>query len=225
MIGVASCVCVRPILMMLLPRLRLVVQGVAQLLQRGDEHVNDFLRRGDVHRGRVAVVRRLAHVHMIVRMDRLLGAEDAAEHLDRPVRDHLVGVHVRLRARTRLPDRQREVRVELAFHNLVRGGDDGLADGRVELAEVHVGLGGGALDDAERADNRQRLLLPADAEILERALRLRAPILVGRNLDGTEGVGFDSHCGRHLAATGLFRHVKPLPCGPVVSSSYGTRRC
>ena len=70
--------------------------------------------------------------------------------------------------------------VELAVDDFLRGLDDGLAELRVEPAELHVGFGGGALDDAERAHDRQRLLLPADLEIAERALRLRAPIAVGR---------------------------------------------
>ena len=53
--------------------------------------------------------------------------------------------------------------------------DDGLAELRVEPAERHVGLGRRALDDAERAHDRQRLLLPADLEVAERALRPARP--------------------------------------------------
>ena len=49
--------------------------------------------------------------------------------------------------------------------------------------------GRGAFDDAQRADDGQRLLLPADLEIAQRALRLRAPIAVGVHFDGAEGVG------------------------------------
>jgi hypothetical protein len=60
-------------------------------------------------------------------MDRLLGAHLAAERLDRPVGDDLVGVHVGLRARARLPDDEREMIVELAAGDLVRGGYDGPA--------------------------------------------------------------------------------------------------
>ena len=103
----------------------------------------------------------------------------AAQHLDRAVRDHLVGVHVRLRAGAGLPHDQREVLVELAVDHLLRGGDDGLAELRVEPAERHVRFRRGALDDAERAHDRHGLLLPADLEIAERALGLRAPIFVG----------------------------------------------
>ena len=53
--------------------------------------------------------------------------------------------------------------VELAVDHLLGGRDDGLADLRVEPPERHVGLGGGALDDAQRAHDRLGLLLPADS--------------------------------------------------------------
>jgi hypothetical protein len=70
--------------------------------------------------------------------------------------------------------------------------DDGLADRGVQLAQLHVGLGGGALDDAQRPDDRQRLLLPADPEVAERPFRLRAPVDVVPDFDRAEGVGFSA---------------------------------
>ena len=161
--------------------------------------MHDLLGAGDVHGRRIGVVRRLAHVDVVVGVDRLLRAHLAAQHLDGAVRDHLVGVHVRLGARAGLPDDQREMVVELAVDHLLRRLDDGLAELRVEPAERHVGLGRGALDDAERAHDRQRLLLPADLEIAEGALRLRAPVAVGGDLDGAEGVGFGAGLGHDLA--------------------------
>ena len=85
---------------------------------------------------------------------------------------------------------ERGMIVELTLDDLLRGLDDRLADFRVEPAERHVGLGGGSLDDAERAHDRSRLLFPADLEIAERALRLRAPVAGGVDLDRAEGVGF-----------------------------------
>ena len=94
---------------------------------------------------------------------------------------------------------QREMIVELALDHLLRRLHDRLAELRVELAERHVGFGRGALDDAERADDRHRLLLPADLEIAEAALRLRAPISVGRHLDRAEGVGFGAGLAHDLA--------------------------
>jgi len=82
-----------------------------------------------------------------------------------------------------------EVDVELALDHLLGGGDDGLADARIELAECDVGLGRGALDHAQGAHYGGRLLLPADPEVLQTPLGLRRPVAVGRNLDRPEGVG------------------------------------
>ena len=42
-----------------------------------------------------------------------------------------------------------------------------------------------ALDEAKRADQRKGHALFADAEIFQRALRLRAPIFIGRNFNLT----------------------------------------
>ena len=92
--------------------------------------------------------------------------------------------------------------VELAVDHLLRGGDDGLAELRVEPAEAHVRFRGRALDDAERAHDRFGLFLPADLEIAERALGLRAPIFVAGDLDGAKGVGLGAD---FAAAFGLDR--------------------
>ncbi len=80
--------------------------------------------------------------------------------------------------------------VELAVDDLLGGLDDGLADLGLQHAERHVGLGGGPLDDAERADHGLGLALPADLEVAEAALRLRAPVLVVGDFERAEGVGF-----------------------------------
>ena len=60
----------------------------------------------------------------------VLRAQLAAGDLDRAVRDHLVRVHVRLRARARLPHEQREVVVELPVGDLVGRLLDQPADAR-----------------------------------------------------------------------------------------------
>ena len=199
--------------------LRLVVQRLVQVLQRRDQPVLHLLGAGDVHGGRIGVVRRLAHVDVVVGVHGLLGAHLAAQHLDGAVGDHLVGIHVGLGAGARLPDDEREVLVELAVDHLLRGLDDGLADGLVEAAQRHVGFRRGALDDAERAHHGQRLLLPADLEIAERALRLRAPVFRGIDLDGAEGVGLGAglghgsprNCGLRIGFGGLIITSQPLP--------------
>jgi hypothetical protein len=71
--------------------------GVAQRAHFRDQPLDQLARRGDVHRGGERVVRRLAHVDVVVGMDRVLAAHLAAGELDRAVRNHLVDVHVGLR--------------------------------------------------------------------------------------------------------------------------------
>jgi hypothetical protein len=58
---------------------------------------------------------------VIVRVDRLLRAAAGARELVRAIRDHLVDVHVRLRAAAGLPDDEWEFVVELAADHLVGG--------------------------------------------------------------------------------------------------------
>lgn len=137
--------------------------------------VDDRTRGGDVHRGREHVVRRLAAIDVIVWMHGAAFAALAAEQLARAVRDHLVEVHVGLRARTRLPDGEREFVGVTAGDDLVGGGDDRVRLVLREHAELEIDGGGRALDQRERVDQFGRLLLGRDLEVLQRALRLRAP--------------------------------------------------
>ena len=122
-------------------------------------------------------------------MNRLLGAELAAEQFVGAVGDHLVEVHVGLGAGAGLPDHQRKMIVELAVDHLARGADDGAGAALVEQPEFAIGFRRSQLDDAERANDRHRHPVMADAEILPRTLGLRAPVAIGGNLDRTEAVG------------------------------------
>ena len=53
-----------------------------------------------------------------------------------------------------------------------------------------VGDGCGFLQNGVRDDHLARHQVPANAEVLERALRLCAPEPVGRNIDFAETIGF-----------------------------------
>eukprot|EP00053_Salpingoeca_punica_P014059 m.127581 g.127581 ORF g.127581 m.127581 type:complete len:519 (+) comp16367_c6_seq3:176-1732(+) len=199
------------------PGARLGVKGGMHVAEGRQEAVVDLLGAGNVHGGRVCVVGGLAHVDVVVRVDRLLGAEHAAEHLNRAVRHHLVGVHVRLRAGPRLPDGEREVRVQLAVHDLLRRGHNRPAQRRVELAQRRIGLGRRPLHHAERPHHGLRLLLPANAEVLQRPLRLCAPVAIAGHLDGAERVGLDPHCSAAAVAVVVVR-------GHAVLLSFGLGR-
>ena len=109
------------------PSFGLGVQGRMQMRQCGQQMVGDFHRAGNVHSGRESVVRALAHVDMVIRMDGLFRAHLAAQHLNRAVGDDFIGIHIGLSARACLPYDQWEVVVQLAIYDFLRGLDDDLA--------------------------------------------------------------------------------------------------
>ena len=109
-------------------------------------------------------------------------AERRASKLAAAIRDHLVHVHVELRAAAGHPDVQGKHVVMLAGENFVADLDDqsvGLVS--QPLAGV-VGNGSRLFEDGIGRDHLTRDQILADAEMLERALRLRSPELVRRDI-------------------------------------------
>ncbi len=174
-----------------------------QALNARQESILHHARGGDVHRRREDVVRRLAAVDVVVRVDEACFAPLATEDFARAVGEHLVHVHVRLRAAARLPNDEGEFVVVLAGQNFVGRGDDGAALFRIERSKVEVDEGGGLFDERERVDQRARHALARDLEVRERALRLRAPQPVGGDVDGAEGVFLDANVGAAHRSTML----------------------
>ena len=126
-------------------------------------------------------------------MDRLLAAERLTGDLAAAVGDHLVDVHVELRAAAGHPDVQRKHVVMLAGEDLVADLDDQrLLVRRPSRPAGVVDQRGRLLDDGVGGDHLPRDQVVADAEMLQRALRLRAPQLVGRDMHLAQAVGFDA---------------------------------
>jgi hypothetical protein len=101
-------------------------------------------------------------------MNRLLGAEFAAEQFIGTVGDHLIEgswVHVGLRTGSGLPDHQRKMIVELAVDDLARRADDGAGAALVDQPKPAIGFGGGKLDHRKRVNDRHRHPVLADAEV------------------------------------------------------------
>src|SRR5262245_12047232 len=88
--------------------------------------------------------------------------------------------------------------VELAVGDFLGRLRDRLRAPRVEGAEVMVHLGRRALDEAQRAGDRLRHALLADAEVVARAFGLSAPEPIGGHLDRPEGVGLGARVGHKL---------------------------
>ena len=155
-------------------------------VEGGKQVVRRLAERGQVHGRGEDVVRRLAHVHVVVRVDVVAGQR----------RDHLVRVHVRRRARAGLEDVDRELVVELARGDAVGGGGDPLGLVGVEQAEVGVHASSGSLDPAQPARDGSGNRLPGDGEVLDRLARLSSPKLAFFVRPGH--VGESSHDQRHV---------------------------
>ena len=210
-----------------LERVLLVVQRIAQLLQRRDQGVRHLFRRRDVHGRRESVVGRLRAIDVVVRVNRVFRADRAAQHLDGAVGDNLIGVHVRLGAGPRLPDGKREVVVQLAFGDFQSGLGDGVGQFRLNIVEALIGQGRRALDDAQCADQRHRHGFRANREIDQGAGRLGAEEFIGRDFQGTKAVGFCAHLaheGRLLAARLTLFDDGELRFGRVSLRHDGSRR-
>ena len=184
------------------PLFRFRIERVAEFLHRG-KHIDHRFGSRHVHRRRKRVVRGLRHVHVIVRMHRLLRAHLTAGDLDRAVGDDFVDIHVRLRARARLPYAQREMRREFSGDYFVGGLHDEIGFLFIELAEVVIDERGGLFQLRHRFDHlarhhiaRRRVI--ADIKMDERTRGLRAVIFVGRDLNGTHRVGFSTHHIRRI---------------------------
>ena len=102
-----------------LPGLCLVIQGVAELLQGGQQAVVDFLDASNMHGRRECVVGRLRHVHMVIGVNRFLRSHFAAQHFNGTVGDDFIGIHVGLGAGAGLPDDEREMLVKLSLDDFL----------------------------------------------------------------------------------------------------------
>ena len=163
-----------------------------ELHQRWHQPVADGVHRRHVHGRGKHVVGRLALVHVVVRVDQAPLAARAAQQFAGAVGQHLVDVHVGLRARAGLPDHQREFVVMLAGQHLVGRGDDGRRPCPASSRPMRWFTTAQERLICTRARISSRgMRSPGDVEVLQRALGLGAPEPLGRNLDRAEGVVFN----------------------------------
>ena len=125
----------------------------------------------------------------------VFAAQLAAGELDGAVADDLVYVHVRLRAGAGLPHAEREFAVECASDNLIRHASNELSLPPRRRTDFGVDQRGGLLDVRVGATDLDRHPVVADGEVDERALRLRAPVVFGGDVDGPHRVGLGAEAG------------------------------
>ena len=145
------------------------LERARERLHRRQQVVDGLVERREVHGRREDVVRRLAHVDVVVRVHALAGE----------VRDHLVRVHVRARPGAGLEDVDRELVVELARCDAIAGGGDALGHLGIEQPEIRVRAGGRGLDPAEPVRDRGGNRLTRDREVGHGLVGLAAPQLLG----------------------------------------------
>ena len=126
-------------------------------------------------------------------MDQTALSARSAEKLGGTIGEHLVHVHVGLRARAGLPDGQREFAVVHAPQRFVRSGDYRVRAFPRQRSQLGVDVSRSAFDQQHGANELGRHFLAGNTEEFERALRLRAPQPVRGHFDRAERVALDAH--------------------------------
>ena len=145
---------------------RLRLERAGEPVERGQQVALELPERGEVDGGREDVVRRLAHVDVVVRV----------HVVARERGHHLVRVHVRARAGARLEDVDRELVVVLARRDRIACRGDPLRLLGIEQPELGVRARGRGLDPAEPARDGDGDRLAGDGEVRDRLARLAAPV-------------------------------------------------
>ena len=152
---------------------------------------------------------------MVVGMAIFIFALAVAKQFESPVGDHLVGVHVRGRARSALNAVDGELVAHLARDDLVAGRADGLPDLAGQHVEVHVGDGGGLLHLRERPDELGETgdARTGNRKVFNGAQGLNAVIGIGGNFSFTQKVMFKTRHGRFSCLMRiprvLFEYIEP----------------
>ena len=183
--GVASARCVRPILMILSHCLAFSASTSCKPLERGDQIAagSPWPTATWIAVGNMSLVL-CPMLTWSLGWIGLSGREAvAAEQLDRPVGDHLVGVHVARRARAGLKHVDRKLVVELAVGHFAGRGEQGfdlafaqrVLAGAGQLAEIAIGHRRGVLHQAHAHESAPAAAASRRWEILHRRAAFAAP--------------------------------------------------
>ena len=170
-------------------------QRIFQLFDSGDGFFGKQFVRRDVHGGREGIVRRLRLVYIVVRMQKLfLIRQRTPFDYVSTVGNHLVRVHIALRAAACLPYDQWELVAEFVGENLVANLSNKFCLFLRQHFQFGVGTRSRLFQVGESFDNFlwHTIDVACDFEILDTALRLSAPVNVGGNFNLAHCVFFDS---------------------------------
>ena len=156
-------------------------------------------RSRQVDRGRYHVIRALAHVDVIVRVDRHAGGAGGEGG------QHFVRIHIRAGAGAGLEDVDRKLVIVRTRQNHGDGVLDRERDATVEQAEIEVDASGSALDLADSAYEAGGHDEARDRKVLDRALGLRGVQRCRGDFQFAHAVALDAHCCFGHAPTPMFR--------------------
>jgi hypothetical protein len=128
-----------------------------------------------------------------------MAAERRASDLGAAIRDNLVDIHVELGAAARHPDMQGKHVAVPTSQDLVAHLDDQSTALIIQALVDMIGEGSSFFQRCVRRDHLAWDQILADAEMLKRALRLRAPQLVCGNLNHAETIRLSSHVRHRLS--------------------------
>jgi hypothetical protein len=111
-----------------------------QFHQSRDQLVLQLFGTANVDRRGNHVVARLPHVHMIVRMHRVVRSDRLTCQLRRAIRDDFIGISVRARARAGLKNVERKMFVEFSLSDFFGRLRDHCCPVGVEQAEILIRL-------------------------------------------------------------------------------------
>jgi hypothetical protein len=106
--------------------LHLTLQGIMEQFKSWQQFLMRFQHCCNMHGSGEAIIARLTAIDVIVGMHGLL-AQLTTQDLDGAISDHLVGVHVGLGTRPRLPDHQGEMVIQLALDHFVGSSYDSIS--------------------------------------------------------------------------------------------------
>src|SRR5712671_2274308 len=154
-------------------------------------------------------------------MNRRLAPKRRAGELATTVGDHLVHIHIELRAAAGHPPVQRKHVVMLASEDFVADLNDQIVTLLVEPLTGIVGIGCGFFQGGVGGDHFPGNQILANAEVLKRALSLSAPEFVSSNIYFAETIGFLANV-RHLLSPFFWNStflLKPKNDGALRSSA------
>ncbi|MNZ69560.1 hypothetical protein D3C78_878640 [compost metagenome] len=168
-------------------------EGLDQAVEAGQQGVVTQ-QQAQADRGRVGVVGRLRHVHVVVRVQVLVLALLVAHGLQRDVGDYFVGVHVGRSTSTALNHVDHELLVVVAADQAGASLADGSVLGIAQVTQLTVGVGSSLLDHGQ-GHNQFRVVRQRNAgevEVVGSTQSLDTVVGISRDFEGAKQIFFDT---------------------------------